>query len=214
MAFIIALFGPDGTGKTTLAKMIAKYLLIKGVKVSYIRFKSHHLTMYLLILLMQKLRLLPSTTSPRILDYTVKHQFNRSRLFISLEIVNAIIWLLLNIRLRSVLGTKIIVAERYIPDFIVSMLLVKCDVSILNTLLQLFGDFMSNGVNIFLYAKPKDIVERKKNENLSVNYIQLLLKLYRYIVKYINVNLVINTSHHDISETFLIAKELLDRLLK
>jgi len=214
MAFIIALFGPDGAGKTTLAKMIAVYLQAKGIKVSYVRFKSHHLAMYLLIRLMQKLRLLPSTTSPRILDYAIKHRFNRSKLFISLEIANAIIWLLLNIRLRSMLGTKIIIAERYIPDFIVSMLLVKCDINTFNTLLRLFRKFTANGISIFLYAKPEDIIDRKKDENLSINYIKLLLKLYKHVAKYVNVNLAINTSQHSIPKTFSIAKNHIDKHLK
>lgn len=211
---IIAFFGPDGSGKTTLATMLATHLLNRGAKVSYVRFKSHHLIMYLLILLLQKFELIPRTNSPRVLDYMLRRYFHKSIVFFYLELLNAIVWLFVNIRIRRLIKKEIIIAERYVPDFAVSMLLLTCNINVLNYVLRILNKFINNTIKIFLYANPNDILNRKKSEELSYDYIIMLLNLYKYIVTYIGADLIINTSQHNVLQAFRIIKRHVDLTLK
>ena len=199
---IIAFFGPDGAGKTTLAKLLATYFAIKKYKVSYIRFKSHHLAMYFLLRFLQKLNIVPNTSSPRILDYSLRRYFNRDKLFLYLEIINAIIWLITNIKLRKMIKGGVIVAERYIHDFIVSMLLLGSDKSTLYRLLKIMKLFMNDTIRVYLCASPVDILGRKRDELLSINYVNILVHLYLLAIRFLGVDLYINTSRHNRLEAF------------
>jgi len=189
---MVAIFGPDGTGKTTLAKMITRYLSSKGIKTAYIRFKSHHLAMYLMIRFLQKLSLIPLTNSPRILDYTLKRYFGRSRLYPYLELINGITWLFINVKVRKVLGVDVVVSERYIPDFLVSILIISPNKKLLNNLYRILKPFIQNTVKIFLYADVDD-----------------LLRLYMYVAKIVGVDIYVNTSKHGKNEAFQVAKEFI-----
>jgi len=206
---IVAIFGPDGTGKTTLAKMITRYLSSKGIKIAYIRFKSHHLAMYLMIRFLQKLSLIPLTNSPRILDYMLKRYFGRSRLYPYLELINGITWLFINVKVRKVLGVDVVVSERYIPDFLVSILIISPNKRLLNNLYRILKPFMQNTVKIFLYADVDDMLDRKKEEMLSRAYVYDLLRLYMYVAKIVGVDIYVNTSKHDKNEVFQVAKEFI-----
>lgn len=207
---IIAFSGPDGAGKTTLAKMLARYLVKRKHQVSYIRFKSHHLAMYLLLRLLQKLKLIPSTNSPRILDYSLKKYFSQSKLLVYLELANAILWLLLNINLRRIISRKVIIAERYIPDFIVSMLLIAPNKNLLYQLIKILKPWTHGTVKIFLYANPTNILYRKKDEQLTTKYVNILLRLYSLVSSLIGADSYINTSRYNTMGTFQQVKKLID----
>ena len=206
---IIAIFGPDGTGKTTLARMLERYLSSKEIRTSHIRFKSHHLVMYLKLLFLQKVGAIPTTHSPRILDYSLKRYFSKSNLYLYLELLNAIIWLFVNIKLRKVFGVKVIIAERYVPDFLVSVLIISPNRRILNSFSRILQPFMHNTIKVFLYSSVNDILNRKKDELLTRSYIYSLLRLYMHVIKILGVDLYINTSKYSRIEAFRIVKEFI-----
>lgn len=206
---MIIFFGPDGSGKTTLARILAKYLLSKGVKIEYIRLKSHHLTMYLLIRLLYKIGVIQSMSSPRILDFTLKKYFGNSKLFIYLELVNVVTWLIINLKIKQLFRKKIIVADRFIPDFLVSMLFMYPNPKILKILYRILEYFMRDSVKIFLYSNIIEALNRKKEELLSYNYMKNLLHLYVEVVSLIGVDLIINTSKHSVYESFELIRDYL-----
>ncbi|MGC9106848.1 MAG: AAA family ATPase [Infirmifilum sp.] len=192
---IIAFSGPDGTGKTTLARLLARYLTMKNVKTHYIRFKAHHMGMFLLLLFLRLLGVVPPTSSPRVIDYHMRRLFAKSRLFLLLELVNSIIWLLLNVKFKTRLsGKHVIVAERYIPDFIVSMLLIRPSTKILRLYLKALSPFMENTIKVYLIAQPDDIVKRKPDESLTHEYVRILMRGYLIVASFTDIDLLLNTS--------------------
>ena len=212
---IVAFFGPDGVGKTTLAKLLARYLLSRGFNVYYVRFKAHHLGMYLLIKFLQQIGIIRNINSPRILNCALKRYFNKSKMFVYFELLNGIVWLLLNIKLKALLtGKKIIVAERYIPDFITSTLLISPNKNTFNRLLRILKPFAHGVVFIFLYANVSDILKRKREELLSYSYIKTLLHAYMFTAIFINVDLHLNTSKYDINKSFYLVKKIINSKVK
>jgi len=207
---IIVLFGPDGSGKTTIARMLMSYLSSRGIKASYVRFKSHHLVMYLILSFLRKLSLIPSTNSPRILDYSLKRYFNKSKLYVFLELINAIVWLVVNVMLRKLVGERVIVADRYVPDLIVSMLIIAPNKSILINLSKILKIFMQHTVKVFLYTDVNVALNRKKEELLSYTYITILLRLYMHVIRIFGVDLHINTSRYSKDESLELIKSLIE----
>jgi len=211
---MVVFFGPDGTGKTTLSRMTEIYLARKGYHISHIRLRSHHLVMYLLVLVMKKLKLIPNTSSPRILSYSLRRYFKHSMVFIYLELVNVIVWIFINVKVRRVfLGSNIIIAERYIPDFITDMLLISPRTNFLYFLTRLLDPLLRNAVKINLYADPSDILSRKRDEELSYCYVKALIRLYRLVSIFLGIDLYINTSRESKAESFTRIRDLLENVL-
>ena len=183
---IIAFFGPDGAGKTTIARLVVQYLERKGLKVAYVRLRSHHMGMYILLQLLRLLKVMPCTHSPRILDYSMRRIFRQSKVFLYIETLNVLLWLLVNVRLKLLMG-RIIVAERYIPDFLVSLQMISSrmdyiyGMTLLGVLVTKFVCH-ENIIYVYLTAKPEILCKRKKDEELSQLYVRFTLILYRDVI--------------------------------
>jgi len=182
---IIAFFGPDGAGKTTVAKLLAKYYMEKGFKVAYVRLRIHHMAMYVLIKLLQLLRVIPSTRSPRISHYSMRRLFKQSRFFFILESLNVLLWLIINVKVRLMMN-HIIVAERYIPDFLISLYMITSKIDYIEKAMLsriLVAKFVchDNRVFIHLTANPMVLHGRKKDEELSLTFIRFSLISYHVI---------------------------------
>jgi len=208
---IISFFGPDGSGKTTLSKTLKEYISRRGYKTRHIRLRSHHLAMYILLTIMRKLGLVPYTYSPRILTYSIKRYFDNSRLFIYLELINVIVWVMINVKIRGLFTRSVVIAERYIPDFIVDMLLLSPNKKTLDLLIRTLAPFMKDTIKILLYATPDDMLKRKKDEELSRQYLNAQLFLYTIVARRLGVDLVLNTSKYDKTVSFTKIKQLLTK---
>jgi len=208
---IISFFGPDGSGKTTLSKILKEYISRRGYKTRHIRLRSHHLAMYILLTIMRKLGLVPHTYSPRILTYSIKRYFDNSRFFIYLELINIIVWVMINVKIRGLFTRTVVIAERYIPDFIVDMLLLSPNKKTLDLLIRTLAPFMKDTIKILLYATPDDMLKRKKDEELSRRYLNAQLFLYTIVARRLGVDLVLNTSKYDKAASFTKIKQLLTK---
>jgi len=209
---IIAFFGPDGAGKTTHSRLLGQYLKKRGFKVALVRLKSHHMGMYLLLRLLYLLNIIPRTNSPKTHYYSMRRIFGRSRIFPFLEVLNMLPWLLFNIELR--LATKhIIIAERYLPDFLVALNLITshreylCRTPLLKAFILKYL-CRNDTFYIYLKAKPGILCERKKNEELTQNFITANLSLYQKIYEFLSAHkcktslLCIDTSSQPIMQPF------------
>mgnify|MGYP000722278044 CR=1 FL=1 len=193
---IVAFCGPDGSGKTTHARLIYHTLCSKHVRVRYARLRSHHMIMYMVIKFLQLCGVLPRTSSPMELDFSIRHKFSKARSLLALlELVSAISWIILNIKLPKALGYSI-VAERYIPDFLVSLRILTPNHKMKITRLanSLMKRLCRNAIIIFLYSEPPILVERKRDEKITKYYAEYLLKIYREVLSELKV-ISIDTSH-------------------
>jgi thymidylate kinase len=211
---LVILFGPDGAGKTTLAKTLIKELRKAGRNVIYIKMRSHHLIMYLVLRLLQKRKYIPKTHSPRVIDYGLRAIFRRSKAFLFLEFLNLMLWNFLFVKLRLI-GNNIIIADRFSPDSVVSLHIISGNLPTIykKTLLSL----CKGSIAIYVRAEPRILLSRRADEKLSENYLRYLLILYDSVTREVALiarsTLIIDTTKSSEQLSARVALEFVKRYL-
>jgi thymidylate kinase len=179
---LIILFGPDGAGKTTLAIKLMEKLKELNYNPIYVKMKSHHLLMYFVLKVLQKMNKIPNSDSPRVIDYGLRAIFRDSNMYIFLEILNVLVWYFIFVFPR-VKREKIVIADRFAPDSIVSLN------SVSDRFNQVFERILlglcKDTAAVYVYAQPRTLLQRKISENLSETYLRYTVKLYNDVAKYI-----------------------------
>jgi thymidylate kinase len=193
---LIILFGPDGSGKTSIASEVVKEFKRANKRVVYIKMKSHHLFMYLILKFFQKFGITPTTYSPRVLDYSLRQIFKNSKIFLILEFFNVIIWYLIFVSPR--LKRRIIlVADRFSPDTIVSFHIISGNIPYV--IRKILLSLCRESIVIYVYAHPHILLSRKVDEKLSETYLKYIIMIYNEILKqlapFVQDLIVINTSY-------------------
>lgn len=180
---LIYFFGPDGTGKTTHADLIASYLRKKGFKVWRTSVKHHHTIAYLLLKLISSLI---NGYDKHIIDY---HGFPR----ILANKINKI-WkiieffgLLPAIFYRVLLPTSLsytVVCDRYVLDTLVALSYFLRDQSlIVSAFARILMKFIpKNSLLIFFDADTNTIMLRKINEPLNFKLIEYYRQMYSILL--------------------------------
>jgi len=211
---LVILFGPDGAGKTILAKTLIKELRKAGRNVIYIKMRSHHLIMYLVLRLLQKRKYIPKTHSPRVIDYGLRAIFRRSKAFLFLEFLNLMLWNFLFVKLRLI-GNNIIIADRFSPDSVVSLHIISGNLPTIykKTLLSL----CKGSIAIYVRAEPRILLSRRADEKLSENYLRYLLILYDSVTREVALiarsTLIIDTTKSSEQLSARVALEFVKRYL-
>ena len=177
---LIILFGPDGAGKTTIAIELVKTLKKLNYQAICIRMKSHHLFMYIVLKLLQKMNKIPNTHSPRLIDYSLRAIFRDSNIYVFLEILNILMWYFIFVLPHFKKG-KIIVADRFAPDSIVSLYSVSNRVS--SMLERILLRLCKDSIAVYVYAQPWTLLCRKRDENLSEAYLRYIMSLYNKVAR-------------------------------
>jgi thymidylate kinase len=178
---LIILFGPDGSGKTTIAMELIKRLRKLNYRVVYIKMRSHHLLMYLILRLLQKLDIISETCSPRIIDYSLRKIFRKSKMFVLLEFSNIVTWYLFFVK-PHIMRKTIVIADRFSPDSIVSLHVISKVIPY--TYKKVLLSLCRKSTAIYVRANPEVLLSRKIDEDLSEKYLKYVLVLYDEIVKY------------------------------
>ncbi len=179
---LIYFFGPDGTGKSTHADLVATHLRQMGLRVWRTSVKQHHTLSYLL------LRML-SRRNPRgkVINYCGFNDVLTHRIrtpWKILEIMSLFPAILYRIILLSLLG-YIIICDRYVLDTLVSLSYFLKDPKLISGMFaKLMAKLIPNGSLLFyMNAETGVILKRKENELLTTQLIEYYRQAYEDIIK-------------------------------
>jgi len=208
---VVTFYGIDGSGKTTLARLLAGILRKEKMNVYIVRLRAHHTLMYLLIRFLfwaKGLNYKLAQGRPAYFNYVVKYYFKGGRLYVALEIVSVLMWLIVKVLSKRILCRDhvIFIADRFIPDFIVMLHYTSnLNESTLLKLIKFFERFMlsfSNVVYFYIHVDPYIAILRKPEEQLHLRFVTYLSTMYRWIGRYIN-HITINTTNKNPLESVI-----------
>jgi len=208
-ALIIAFYGIDGSGKTTLANLLVRILRNKQVRVYSIRLRAHHTFVYLLIRFFFSLKGYDYKSiqgMPILLNYIVKQCFGRRRLYVPLEVVSVLAWYIIAVFPRRIFGGKpvVFVADRFLPDFIVMLHYISGidDGKLLKIYRFLEKSMSLDIIYFYVYVDPYLAVARKREEKLHPLFTLYLASRYERINAHLN-HYTVDTTNKRPSESLL-----------
>lgn len=174
---IIYFFGPDGTGKTTLARLLIHELRIRGFKVRYSWMRGSHTLASLFSRFLYMFNSFRGGFNPY---YGISIPKRMVRLWWFLEYVSALPIILIKFILPSFARARdrIVVADRYVLDLIVWITLVTKDDSFLKSL------FARHLILLALRSEPRfltiaDLRELAKRRTDDMAMLKRQLDLYK-----------------------------------
>ncbi|MEM1673036.1 MAG: hypothetical protein QXY55_06285 [Candidatus Korarchaeota archaeon] len=179
---LIYFFGPDGTGKTTHADLIAARLRSMGFKVWRTSVKQHHTIAHLILKLMEK-----AGYDIRMINYYgfYKELANKMNLIWKfIEIISFFIAWIYRIYLPYLLG-YIVVCDRYVLDTLVTLsYFLKEPKFITSKFARLLIKLIpKNSLLFYLEADTRSIVLRKLDEPLTLELIEYYKRMYALLIK-------------------------------
>lgn len=199
---LIVLFGPDGSGKTTLAEVLARKLGDHSFNVRISWMRGTHTLASLLARFQSKFTTFRGSDNPY---YGILIPNNAKRVWQLIEFISVLPILLIRFMLPGLLG-YVVVAERYLPDFLVWVSLTTRDASYLRRLEARFMLALSMKADVKVYVTAsKDELIKRRYEEVNYEFLSRQLKLYNEIARLVGA--------HKIDTTGKRVEETLDSLL-
>jgi thymidylate kinase len=191
---IIYFFGPDGSGKTSLARKTALALSMRGYRVKVSWMRGTHTISFIFSRIL-RVHAAFKGCSPRMIS--IPNSLKPVWRF--LEFVSVVPLLLIRFVVPSLLGFWV-VGERYIPDYIVWVSIVTSDNDYVNSLESkvLLSLARKAAVNVYVTA---DINELNVRSSEGFGFLTSQLRLYGVLAKALNTYTV-NTTHKSIESSF------------
>jgi thymidylate kinase len=201
---LISIFGPDGSGKSTQARLLARYLASQGFKVKIVWIKSFHTLAYVLSRLYWKLS--PRSVELNAYGHIIRikplcHGKLRRLIWAWIEFISIIPRILIEVYLPSLIG-EVIVTERYLIDSVVSIAYAidddKFDSRLTAKMLLRF--IPKNSILIHLDSDYETVKKRRQNLTDPEEFFQFQRILYDKLSVRLGAT-KINTCEQDIEET-------------
>lgn len=175
---IICLFGEDGTGKTTLADLVAQHLQDEGYKVSRAWMRGSHTLASLLSKFLHEFQVFRWIENPY---YEVHIPSTLTKLWQLIEYISLLPIILTRYLVPSKFG-NIVVADRCVQDFIVWVSLITHNHSFHQSWYskQLLSLLPTDTASFYVTASKQEIHRRTKEKIMTLNTQK---KLYRSLAE-------------------------------
>lgn len=193
---IICFFGPDGSGKTTLAGILLKYLLSKNIRVKVSWLRGTHTLASILACILSKFNSFQGFDNPY---YNIRIPDGMRRLWRFIEFISLLPILLARIFIPRLLGYEII-CERSIPDFIVWIILTLRDPKFLSTLAGKFLISLSLKTKYLFYITASLNILKVRRSEMEIEFLRGESIIYDKLSKILDVY-KIDTSDKSVEES-------------
>jgi thymidylate kinase len=200
MNSVVCLIGIDGSGKTTLCKLLVQELRSRGIPSRYVygRFLPK---------IMAPVFKITSTLMPG-QDKKQKHRNTRlaskrqllgnsvaSKIFIIGVLLDQILQILLKVYLPSAFKREVIVCDRYFHDTVLIDIAIPCgfDYNAVVRFVKRYLPLFPRIQMLFLVVVPATIAFRRKKDISSMKELQRLSKSYLYTAKYFGATTIDGT---------------------
>lgn len=200
----IGFFGPDGTGKTTQARLLREYLKAQGHRTRIAWMRGRHSFAFILAKFLERLGYYRLVKLPSGVVYKVSDPMLIPKLKVIwgfIEFASILPWIIQRVYLPIFFGYTVI-AERYVVDTVV-YLGYWLGHDFLNGFLAkvLLNLIPRSSLLIHLDAETQTLLERSQNDVVTKDYIVFQRRIYRILAKRLKAT-TIDTSKSSIEETF------------
>lgn len=183
----IIISGLDGSGKTTLANSLVKYLRSKGYETKYVWIRSPHTIAYLISRILMRLGWNLTFRNPKgmiISRFELYKGTFISKIWSVIEFLSILPLVISKVWLPYILGYTV-VCDRYVIDSAVSIALTTKDMSFPDSFIGalLLKAIPEKNALIFLDADLPTVLKRRPDVEYSVDEIKNEMKLYRSFMR-------------------------------
>lgn len=180
---LICIIGPDGTGKTTQAKLLVERLRKEGINCEYRWLRFYHFLSLPLLALARLMGLseVKTLSSGRKIGY---HYFYKSKAISKLYPVflflDTLIFAILKVYIPIKLFKKTIICDRFVYDTLVDLMVSTGNYEIYNSIIgKLFVKLIPKNSKTIMLMADEDVLRQRRDDVREDKTLNLKIKLYR-----------------------------------